>query len=108
MDYGVLVFRGEGVQKNEKIGAQWLLYAANTGNPIAQNRVARLYANGRGVEKNAIEAAKWHAIAIKNGRNDAWLDSFVDALNDNQRAEATKRANNFRPVEPRVVIQKTN
>ena len=50
LEYGVMVFRGDGVAKNEEIGAQWLLVAAERGNVIAQNRVARIYATGRGLQ----------------------------------------------------------
>ena len=66
------------LQKDETIGAQWLMVAARQGNPVAQNRLARIYALGRGVEADPVEAAKWHVLASEAGRTDAELDTFAD------------------------------
>ncbi|HYN00793.1 MAG TPA: sel1 repeat family protein, partial [Aestuariivirgaceae bacterium] len=74
---------------------QWLLVAAQRGNVIAQNRVARVLAAGRGLKPDPIEAAKWHVLAAKGGRTDAWLDEFVGRLSEKDRAEAGKRAENW-------------
>ena len=98
MDYGVLVFRGEGVQQNEKIGAQWLILSAKRGNPIAQNRAARLYLFGKGVAADPVEAMKWNILAAKGGRGDAELDSMLAKLTDAQKQEAQARAEAFKPV----------
>jgi uncharacterized protein len=95
LDYGLMVFRGEGVQKDEGIGAQWLMVAARQGNPVAQNRLARLYAVGRGVDAEPVEAAKWHLLATEGGRRDAELDTFLQGLSDEQRQEARERADRF-------------
>ncbi len=92
LEYGVMVFRGDGVEKNEAIGAQWLLVAAQRGNAIAQNRVARIYATGRGLKLDPVEAAKWHLLSLQAGRSDDWLDQFVGKLTDKQRGEAKARA----------------
>ena len=101
LDYGVLVFRGEGVQPNEKIGAQWLLVSARRGNIVAQNRVARLYAFGKGVEADPVEALKWNILAARSGRGDAELDSMLAKLSDAQKAEAQARADAFKPIPPK-------
>ncbi|MEI2686742.1 MAG: hypothetical protein V9G14_11235 [Cypionkella sp.] len=68
LDYGVLVFRGDGVKQDEKIGAQWLLLSARRGNVIAQNRVARLLAFGTGLAADPVEAQKWNLLAARAGR----------------------------------------
>ena len=81
---------------------------SNTGNPIAQNRIATLLAHGRGVPRNDIEAAKWHFLAARAGRNDAWLDGFVAKLSDSQRKEAETRALNFRAIEPKLIEPRTD
>ncbi|HLF21519.1 MAG TPA: tetratricopeptide repeat protein, partial [Aestuariivirga sp.] len=94
---GVLVFRGEGVEKDEKIGAEWMLVAARRGNPVAQNRVARLYAFGRGVAADPVEALKWNLLAAKGGRPDAELDTLLAKLTAGQKAEAEARATAFKP-----------
>ena len=97
LEYGVLVFRGEGVESNEEIGAKWLLIAARRGNAVAQNRMARLYAFGKGVAADPVEAMKWNLLAARGGRADAELDGMLAGLSVEQKAEAEKRANDFRP-----------
>ena len=97
LDYGVLVFRGEGVQKDEKIGAQWLLVAAKRGNVVAENRVARLYAFGKGVAADPVEAMKWNILANKGGRPDAELDALFVNLTAEQKAQAQALADAFKP-----------
>jgi hypothetical protein len=87
-----MVFRGDGVEKNEEIGAQWLLVSAQRGNVIAQNRVARVLAAGRGLKPDPIEAAKWHVLAKRGGRDDPWLEEFISRMNEADRSEAQKRA----------------
>jgi hypothetical protein len=97
LDYGVMVFRGEGVQKDEKIGGEWLLVSARRGNPVAQNRVARLLAAGRGLKADPVEAVKWHLLASRAGRNDPELDAYMARLAPDQRAEAEGLAAAFTP-----------
>ena len=98
LDYGVMVFRGDGVKKDEKVGADWLLVSARRGNPVAQNRVARLYAVGVVFALDPAEAMKWHILATKGGRTDVWLDEYVAKLTNAQQKEAERRANGFVPV----------
>jgi TPR repeat protein len=83
------------VQKDEAIGAAWLAVAARQGNPVAQNRLARIYFKGRGVERDPVEAAKWHLLASEAGRPDAELDTLVAELGDAERQEARARADRF-------------
>ena len=59
---------------------------------IAQNRLARLYAVGRGVPKNLVEAAAWHLLAAGRGLADAWLDQALKDLPPDQRTIAEKLA----------------
>jgi hypothetical protein len=94
----VLVFRGDGVQKDEKIGAQWLTVAAQRGNPVAQNRLARLYVAGKGVPPNMVEAAKWNLLARDGGKPDPELDQMLDKLTPEERTEAEQQAKTFKPV----------
>lgn len=97
LDYGIMVFRGDGVKKDEKVGAQWLLVSAKRGNPVAQNRVALLFATGRVFESNPVEAVKWHSLAREGGRSDAWLDDFVSRLPEATRRAGEAKAQAFRP-----------
>ena len=98
LEYGVLVFRGEGVEKDEALGAKWLLVAANHGNAIAQNRMAKLYATGRGVTADAVEAAKWNILAKAGGRPDQELDDGMAKLDPSIVKQAQARAAAFKPL----------
>ena len=40
---------------------------------------------------------KWHILARKGGRNDAWLDDFTARLPEATRKEGETRAQTFRP-----------
>ena len=41
--------------------------AALHGNAVAQDRLARILAEGRGAPKNPVEATKWHLISKARG-----------------------------------------
>ena len=66
---------------------------------IAQNRVARIFAFGKGVQANAVEAMKWNILATRGGRGDAELDTMLSSLSAAEKAEAEKQADAFKPVE---------
>ncbi len=94
LEFGIMLFNGEGVPPNEKGAAMFFTRAAERGNAVAQNRLARLYAAGRGVPRDLVEAAKWHGIASARGVSDGWLDETLKGLSpaERQRAEeATRR-----------------
>ncbi len=68
--------------------AKYFKMAADKGNPVAQNRLARLYYFGFGVRKNIMEAAKWHFIARAKGVSDGKLDFLLQsALTPKQREQ---------------------
>jgi TPR repeat protein len=93
VEYAILLFNGgEGVEADEKAAARYFWRAAAKGNAIAQNRLARLYAVGRGVPTNAIEAAAWHLTAAGQGLTDAWLDQALQNLPDDHRLKAERLA----------------
>ena len=50
VEYGILLFNGRGVSKDEAAAAAGSPRAANADNPVAQFRLARLFADGRGVK----------------------------------------------------------
>ena len=80
-----MLFNGVGVAKDERASARLFLKAAVENNPIAQNRVARLYVAGRGLRQDLVEAMKWHLLARASGLNDAWLDGQLNKLSPTQR-----------------------
>jgi hypothetical protein len=80
-------------QADQKAGFEWLRKAAFTANPVAQNRVARLRAEGIGVERDLVEAAKWHILARRAGVSDTQLDRMFARLSQDDRAQALVLAN---------------
>jgi uncharacterized protein len=87
VDYAIMLFNGEGVMRDEAAAAKLFGKAAAQNNPIAQNRLAHLYATGRGVKQNLAEAAAWNVLAEKAGIKDAQLDALTSDLTPEQRAE---------------------
>ena len=69
-----MLFNGEGVKKDEVEAAKILLTAASRGNPIAQNRVAHLYARGEALPRDMAKAAAWNSFAKAAGLKDDGLD----------------------------------
>ena len=70
--------------------------AANKGDVEAQSRVAKLYMKGLGVEKNPVEAVRWHLLARESGMKDQELEIFAAALETNQLAKAQRLALDWR------------
>lgn len=66
--YGVMLFNGVGVKKNEVEGETWLRRAALAGEGEAAALVAGIYARGDGdLPPNYAEAALWFRIAAEKG-----------------------------------------
>jgi len=86
------LFKGRGVAKNPTKAAAFLQSAANKGNPVAQNRLARAFMGGVGLPVDKIEAAKWHLLARDAGVIDFNLDLFMSGLSPDERTEAEKSA----------------
>ncbi|HUR46348.1 MAG TPA: SEL1-like repeat protein [Candidatus Saccharimonadales bacterium] len=72
---------------------------AEAGDPEAQSALGIFYVNGRGVEKDFVEAYKWLKLASDQGDKDAGTAfAVIDKLMTSQEiAEAKSRANSFRP-----------
>ncbi|HSR80044.1 MAG TPA: tetratricopeptide repeat protein, partial [Hyphomicrobiaceae bacterium] len=96
VEYAVLLFRGHGVPPDQKLGAQLFRAAAEKGAVTAQTRLARCYANGAGVDKDLVLAAKWHLIAKAGGGEDESLDKLVAKLTKADRTKAEKAAEEWR------------
>ena len=76
-----------GIAKDEAGAAKLFLKAAAKNNPIAQNRLAHLYATGRGVPKDPVKAAAWNRFAKTAGIDDAELDALTAGLSAEQMAK---------------------
>jgi TPR repeat protein len=88
VEYAIMLFNGEGVDRNEAAAAKLFGKAAALDNPIAQNRLAHLYAVGRGVKQDIAQAVAWNMLARAGGVKDAQLDALADQLTPQQRAAA--------------------
>ena len=66
--------------------------AARRGAPIAQNRLARILATGRGAPIDAKEAVKWYIVSKAAGAKDDWLDDYASKQTPEIRAAAQKEA----------------
>jgi hypothetical protein len=96
VDYAVMLFRGHGVPPDPKRGAAFFRAAAEKGVAVAQNRLARCYANGAGVEKSAFEAARWHLIAKAGGIEDEGLEKVLAGLSKADQTKAQRAAVEWR------------
>ena len=70
----------------------FLRRAAHVGNAVAQSRLAFMYATGRGIRKDPVQAAKWHIVAKAGGSNDQYLEEFVRTIKPEELAAAQKSA----------------
>jgi TPR repeat protein len=57
-NYGNLLLKGKGVEKNEKLAAEWISKAAEKGHSKALNLLGYLYYHGIGVEKDPERAVR--------------------------------------------------
>jgi len=65
---------------------------ARKGNPVAQNRLANVFAVGRGLQADPVAAVKWHIVAKAGGVSDIPLDTFAQKQPAEIRAAAEKAA----------------
>ena len=92
VEYAIALFNGTGVTKDETKAAALFRKSALRGNPVAQNRLARILSIGRGAPANPAEAVKWHLIAKAGGNSDPYLDQFAARQTSDVRAQAEKAA----------------
>jgi TPR repeat protein len=95
-EYAVILLRGLGLKNDEPKAIPYLKSAAEKGLVTAQNRLAHVYAEGVGVKKSHLEAAKWRLIAKAGGLKDEKLDALVGGLPKEQQAAAQKAAVEWR------------
>ena len=89
-------------------GARWIIKAADSEVPGAQEMAARLYADGTGVASDPVEAAKWFLLVRRNPVRGIFGPVVLDAefeqqlrrrLSDDDWKKAQARADQWRPVE---------
>src|ERR1700722_2662006 len=93
VDYAIALLNDTGVAKDEPGAVALLRKAAMRGSPIAQDRLARVLAAGRGVTApDPVEATKWHLIAKAGGATHPDLDDYVAKQTREVRAAGEKAA----------------
>jgi uncharacterized protein len=92
IEYGIALFNGTGVARNEDAAAGYFLKAAQKNNAVAQSRLAWMYATGRGLKADPVEAGRWHLIARAGGANDQYLEDFMRNMKPTDRAMAENKA----------------
>jgi uncharacterized protein len=70
-----------------------MLRAARGGNVAAQNRLAKLYVEGLGVDPDTIEGAAWYIRARRAGLVDYYMEDVMNGLTDAETKQAIERAN---------------
>lgn len=95
VEYGIALFNGDGATKDEPEAARLFAKAAAQHSAVAQNRLARLYASGRGVKVNIVEAMKWHILARAGGLSDSWLESKLPSLTAEERVAVEQAVQRF-------------
>jgi TPR repeat protein len=92
VEFAIALFNGIGIDKDEATAVAMLRKAAAQGSPIAQNRLARVLATGRGAPMDTTEALKWHLIAKSGGAGDPILDDMLSTVSGDQKARAEAAA----------------
>jgi uncharacterized protein len=90
--YAIMLFNGQGVDADQITAADIFTRTAWRGNAIAQNRIARIFATGRGRTRDPVEASAWHIAAAAQGLADSELDKILSQLTQEERAASVKLA----------------
>jgi TPR repeat protein len=90
-EFAIALFNGDGVKKDEARAAVLFREAALRGNPVAQNRYARILSTGRGATQNSVDACAWHTLARARTVSDPDLDRVCDTLAPTGKEALTKR-----------------
>jgi TPR repeat protein len=95
-DLGLWMADGRGGDRDMKSAFGWMKLAADGGNVAAQNRLAKFYMGGIGVDPDPILAGAWYINARRAGLNDPEMDDFLRGLTDTEMKQALERANRIR------------
>lgn len=93
LDLGQWLIDGRGGKRDLKSGFNWTKRAAEGGNVAAQNRLAKLYEGGIGVDPDLVTAAAWFIVARRAGLADPQMDDFMQGLDEEQTKQALQKAN---------------
>jgi TPR repeat protein len=93
VDLAQWLIDGRGGKRDLEAGFQWMKRAADGGNVAAQNRLAKLYMGGIGVEPDSILAGAWYIVARRAGLIDDEMEDFLRGLTDDEMKQALQKAN---------------
>jgi TPR repeat protein len=96
LDAAIWLIEGIGGDRNLEDGFGWMRRAAESGNTVAQNKLAHLYVNAIGTRPDPVEAAKWYVLSRRAGLKDLALEDFYLGLDDDQQKAALAAANKYR------------
>jgi TPR repeat protein len=91
---GMMYLNGQGVEQSYKEAGEWFLKAAKNRVPQAQNKLAGLYAEGRGMPRDMERAYAWYRVAAAHNHQLSIeaLDGARARLSPEELAEAEKLA----------------
>lgn len=92
IEFGTELVESNGGPDVDEAGFGWLMRAAQAGNPAAQNRVAKLYRSGVGVEADRVTAVAWYLRARRAGLIDPLMEDQIDGLTEDELKLANSRA----------------
>ncbi len=92
LDLGTWLANGRATKADPREAFLWFARAAGQGNVLAQNRLARMYDAGFGVERNPVLAGAWHIMAKRAGLADTAMDRRFAAMSDIDRQRALEAA----------------
>ncbi len=93
IDLAAWMIEGRGGGRDLKSAFGWMKQAAEGGNVAAQNRLAKLYMQGIGIDPDLVLAAAWYIVARRAGLIDPQMDDFLQGLDDDQTKQALQKAN---------------
>jgi TPR repeat protein len=93
------LFGKYGVSKDIPAALQWFQKAADQGHPASQNSVGYGIETGVNGPIDFVEAYKWYELAVRQNDPTAKINMrrLIERMNPSQIAEATKRADEFKP-----------
>ncbi|MEZ0259519.1 MAG: tetratricopeptide repeat protein [Alphaproteobacteria bacterium] len=102
--YGIILEKGDEVEKNEKEAVFWLRKAADMAHPEAQYHLGKMYLEGRGVEKKDLAVAwVWFSLAANyDGEKQLYSDardSTSQLLKPAELEQAQALAREWKPKE---------
>ncbi|WP_315924631.1 tetratricopeptide repeat protein [Mesorhizobium sp. SP-1A] len=93
LDLAQWLIDGRGGTRDLKSGFGWMKRAAEGGNVAAQNRLAKLYRGGIGVDPDIVTGAAWYMVARRAGLVDNQMEGFLNGLDQDQTRQALQKAN---------------